>query len=280
MPTWTLLEREPAAPPDRDSRCAPVQQAPAPRPLMAVEPPFLYYDAASPAPRTTTGRACWWTKPRVVAGLRRVWLDFGQTPTSTDAYHELVRFRGARRSGFGNRYPSSYAVLRWFPSFREAWEAAGLQQDRGWESWSDLEDWYLREGAGILTRKELAADLRRSPDAVHRRLYDLGIHTWQRWGWSAHRVERAAGLPATSLRPYLDRGELPYFRGSRVIYLDPGDLPVVREIDWSDPPANLERAVRRALVLRIARTLGGQDWRVGRPYRAQPLWRRSVGRAR
>src|SRR5581483_11234242 len=195
MPVFTLLR----------------EQQPAPPPLPPVVPP------ARPAPATTLDRT-YWTRRRMLDGLRRVWLDFGQTPTSSEAYNELTRFTGATTHRPG-RYPSWASVLRWYPSFREAWAAIGLQQDRGWEAWSELEDWYIREGAGLLTRKELAADLRRSPDAVHRRLYDLGLHTWQRWGWSAHRIERCAGIPLSTLKRYMRRGELPYLQGSRVLYI-------------------------------------------------------------
>jgi hypothetical protein len=182
--------------------------------------------AAQRAPATKIERT-YWTKRRVQDGLRRFWIDKQQTPTSSEAYHELTQPHGATGRAPG-RYPSFYAVLRWFPSFRAAWESIGLQQDRWWEHWSELDDWYLREGAGILTRKELAADLRRSPDAVHRRLYDLGIHTWERWGWSAYRIQRAAGISESVLRRYMRRGELPYLRGSRVVYVDRGQRRGVR----------------------------------------------------
>jgi hypothetical protein len=78
-------------------------------------------------------------------------------------------------------------VLRYFATFRAAWAAAGVEVGRSEEAWTALEDWYLREGAGLISRAELARDLRRTPDAVHRRLYDLGLHSYQRWGWTLHR---------------------------------------------------------------------------------------------
>jgi hypothetical protein len=188
----------------------------------------------------------WWTRERVLAGLRRFHQEHGLAPTSTEEWHRLTGHRGARGGGSGTRrrYPSFSGVLRYFATFRQAWTAAGIDTGRAMESWSELEDWYLREGAGLIPRAELARDLQRTPDAVHRRLYDLGIHAYQRWGWTLHRVERVAQVPRHVLQTYLDRGDLPYLRGCKVVFVDPGDLVVVREIDWDNPPAELEEAAR------------------------------------
>ena len=180
--------------------------------------------------------------------------------------------RGGGQSG-RRPYPSLYAVLRHFETFRQAWAAAGIEVGRRQESWSELEDWYLREGAGLISRSELARDLHRTPDAVHRRLYDLGLHSYQRWGWTLHHVERVAQVPRHRLQTYLDRGDLPCLRGSKCVYVDPGDLIVVSEIDWQNPPPELEQAALQAWRERLVKVLAGQDWRVGRPFRAQPLRR-------
>lgn len=145
--------------------------------------------------------------------------------------------------------------------------------DRRQESWSELEDWYLREGVGLIPRSELARDLNRTPDAVHRRLYDLGLHSYQRWGWTLHHVERVAQVPRHRLQTYLERGDLPYLRGSKCVYIDPGDLLIVNEIDWKNPAAELEEAVLQAWRERLVQVLAGRDWRVGRPFRAQPIVR-------
>ena len=114
----------------------------------------------------------------MLEGLRRWYRTQGTAPTSAEAWHATVDLAfDPQAKGYARPYPSAYAVLRWFGSFRAAWRAAGVGVDRAWEAWSELEDWYLREAAGILTRTEMATDLGRSPDAVHRRLYDLGLHT-------------------------------------------------------------------------------------------------------
>ena len=146
--------------------------------------PALSAPATLPVHTRRTGARTWWTRERVIVGLRRFYKEHGFAPTSTEHWHQLTANRGGRGGGPGTRrpYPSLYAVLRYFDTFRQAWAAAGIEVGRMQESWSELEDCYLREGAGVLSRVELARDLQRTPDAVHRRLYDLGLHTYQRWG--------------------------------------------------------------------------------------------------
>lgn len=213
--------------------------------------------------RTTT----YWTRERVLAGMRRFHHETGQAPTATHDWQAATR--GGARSPHLRRYPSFYGVLRYFRTFREAWAAVGVETDRNHLPWTPVEDWYLREGVGILTRNELAADLKRRPLAVKTRLRELGIHTYEAKGWSLNRVERTLQVPSHYLRAYLERGELPYFRGSKCIYVDPADLLVLRMVDWSVPPPSLEQAIRRSLVERLVKVLAGQDWRAGRLYQAQ-----------
>ncbi|MCI0524316.1 MAG: hypothetical protein L0Y75_03550 [Acidobacteria bacterium] len=129
--------------------------------------------------RHTSYRKQWWTWERVLEGLRRFYRDFGFAPTATAEYQTRQQFTGKSNTGVGNPYPSSYGVLKYFSTFREAWTAAGIETDRAWEAWTPEEDWFLAEGAGVFSRKELAEALGRSPNAVHRRLYDLGVHTYK-----------------------------------------------------------------------------------------------------
>jgi hypothetical protein len=221
------------------------------------------------APRT------WWTRERVVAGLRRFYQDHHVAPTSTEEWHQITGRHGQLGGGHGGRrsYPSLYAVLRHFETFRQAWAAAGINVGRRQESWSELEDWYLREAIGLLSRSEIARDLNRTPEAIHRRLYDLGLHSYQRWGWTLHRVERIAQVPRHRLQTYLERGDLPYLRGSKCVYVDPADLLVITEIDWQNPPPELEEAVLQAWRGRLVKVLAGRDWRAERPFRAHPVLR-------
>ena len=82
-----------------------------------------------------------------------------------------------------------------------------------------------------------------------------------------------AQVPRHRLQTYLERGDLPYLRGTKCVYVDPGDLIVVDEIDWQDPPVELEEAARQAWRERLVTVLAGQNWRLGRPFRAQPVVR-------
>ena len=240
----------------------------------APEPPatragMVSHRVARPGRR---GGRAYWTKARLLEGLRRYYRATGTAPTSTEEWHAAVDLTFAPGSRRHERvYPSASAILRQFPSFREAWLAAGVTVDRGWEPWSADEEWYVREAIGILPRATIAADLRRSDAAVKRWLYDHGLKIKDALGWTAHRFERVAQVPAHRLRGYMDRGELPYYKGSECTYFDPADFLVVEEVDWAHPPPELERAVRRALVERIVMTLEGRDWRAGRLYQPHPL---------
>lgn len=131
----------------------------------------------------------WWTLERVLLGLKRFYKDFSFAPTSTEAYQEKQQFTGrivngrSSSRGYDNKYPSSYAVLKFFTSFREAWRACDIPVNKSCEAWSAIEDWFIIESVGILPRKEVAQYLDRSVPAVKRRLYDLGqINSFTRWG--------------------------------------------------------------------------------------------------
>jgi len=196
-------------------------------------------------------RQPYWTRERVVEGLRRFWRDQGRVVTDTSEWHGLTKGTGYQAT---RPYPSTYAVLKHWSTMREAWMAAGVLVDRSHEEWSELEDWYAREAAGILPLDEIGRDLRRSGAAVKRRLYDMGIVCRCRPDlWSISRLQRMAGpVVAAAVRSAIRRGQLPTVYGSQCIYLDPADLPLVHEIRWEATPDELEQAIRRALVARIA----------------------------
>src|SRR5262245_13204029 len=99
-------------------------------------------------------REIWWTKARVIEGMLRFYRDHKFAPTSTEEWHRLAKGSG-NRSGVGNPYPSFNVVLKYYPSFRQAWTAAGVEVNRDWEPWTSEEDRFIVEGAGILTRDEL-----------------------------------------------------------------------------------------------------------------------------
>jgi hypothetical protein len=214
-------------------------------------------------------RAPYWNRERVIEGLQRFARNFGQTPTATEKYQALQQFTGARQSGVGNPYPSSASVLRHFSSFRQAWAACGIAQNRDWEEWSPEEDWFISEGAGLLSRNEMAAYLGRTPNAVHRRLYDMGIDSRQARGWTMHRAAVATGVPDCVLRGYLLRGDIPYLRGVKCLFFDPAELLVVREINWAAITPELAQAIRQSLMARLVALLSGRAWRASSPYTRQ-----------
>ena len=202
----------------------------------------------------------------------RVWLAFhaatGQAPTTSRYWASLVRSLGAAPDQHPRLYPSEYAVLRHFPSFRAAWLAAGIQlDDEHWAPWTADDDRYLVTHLGVQPTAGIAATLRRGEAAVRTRARKLGLCVGLAHGWPLLRVARAAGISEYVLRGYVDRGELPVFKGAKHVYLDPGDLPAVKEIDWQHVPAELESAVLQSLRWRLVQILAGQDWRAMRPHR-------------
>ncbi len=202
--------------------------------------------------RASYRRQSWWTRERVLVGLRRFYREQGCTPTATHEYHLVA---GTQLRGHARRYPSFNAVLRYWPTFRQAWEAAGLQCDRTREDWSEIEDWYLREARGLISREEIARDLRRTSNAVHRRLYDLGLESRHAHGWTRSQIARAAGIDDYHIRRAVESGALPCIRGTQSWYMDPGDLVVVPAIRWESVTPDLQEATRHSLLGRLATIL-------------------------
>ena len=112
----------------------------------------------------------------------------------------------------------------------------------------------------------IAVTLRRGEAAVRTRARKLGLHVGLAHGWPLLRVARTAGISEYVLRDYVDRGEIPVFKGAKHVYLDPADLPAVKEIDCQHLPSELESAVLRSLRWRLVRILAGQDWRTMQPH--------------
>jgi hypothetical protein len=81
-------------------------------------------------------RRTYWTRQRVVAGLLAFHRATGQAPTSSRNWAGLIRL-GDRQQ----RFPTAYAVLRHFPSFRAAWTSAGIELvDASWAPWTAEHD--------------------------------------------------------------------------------------------------------------------------------------------
>ncbi len=243
--------------------------------------------------KNNTGGGVWWTRERVLGAMLRFYLDHeNYAPLSDHTWHQLQRFTGSSSSPETNPYPAYSQVLRYWPSFREAWRAVELRfgievkgLNRYWEEWSAEEDWFILESVGLIHRSEVAQFLKRSPGAVKRRLYDLGVdsRTKAPWGWTINNIcHHAPGLSQNTLRDYLFRGEIPYLRGYRSYYIEPSDLVgVIDEIDWAAHPAispELERAIRRGLMARAVCAIAGVDWRARRPQKFQPIYQRRTQR--
>ncbi|HYP19141.1 MAG TPA: hypothetical protein VEY08_03625, partial [Chloroflexia bacterium] len=73
----------------------------------------------------------WWTRERVLAGLRRLYAETGQAPNCGDAqYRRLMREHGQHGlKGARRRYPTDASVLRYWPSLAAAWRELGITPD-------------------------------------------------------------------------------------------------------------------------------------------------------
>lgn len=73
----------------------------------------------------------WWTRERVLLGLRRLYADTGQAPNCAGPeYRRLMRECGQHGlKGGRRRYPADQAVLRHWPTFAHAWRELGITPD-------------------------------------------------------------------------------------------------------------------------------------------------------
>lgn len=213
----------------------------------------------------------YWTKARVMVGLGLFLRFYNFAPTSTEEYHAITKNTGKAHE---RDFPSAYAVLKWFATFRQAWTAIGVTVDRAHEPWTEAEDWYLSEATGIIARAQIARDLMRPEGAVKRRLYDLGIDARTRWGWTINRACEHLQISTHVLTAHADRGDLPYFRGNQFIYIDPADLIGLSGIDWRKATKALREAARASLIERARLIMAGVDWRAKRIYQPHPKARK------
>jgi hypothetical protein len=155
------------------------------------------------------GRRAWWTRERVLAGLVAYHAATGRAPTTSRHWAGLVRSAAAAPCQQRRLYPSEYAVLRHFPSFRAAWSAAGIQlDDAHWAPWTASDDSYLVTHLGVQPTTSIAVTLRRGEAAIRTRARKLGLCVGLAHGWPLLRVARTAGISEYVLRGYVERGEL------------------------------------------------------------------------
>lgn len=134
--------------------------------------------APSTAPAWGVGRR-YWTEARVIAGMKKLRAELGYFPNQPRDYlplkkgrmdlprENLIRALAPPLNGQGNRRSA----------WRNAMIRAGLgDQIESWSNgqWTQDEDTFLLENAGLLTLVRVGFHLGRSPGACRRRLYDHG----------------------------------------------------------------------------------------------------------
>lgn len=221
----------------------------------------------------------YWTRDRIIAGLQRYHADFGFCPTDQGKYAEHSQFTGydpvtgkPSNLGWHQRYPSANTVLGIFATMREAWEAAGFDVNHSHLEWLPIEDWFIIESCGILPREEVAAMLKRTVASVKRRLYDLGRFTAKtRWGITLSGAAHLLGVSEGIVRRYLDHGTIPFFRGYKLIYVNPADLVKIEEVNWLDIHPDTEALIHRAIVQRVLKIIKfGHSWQDHEIYKFLP----------
>jgi len=230
----------------------------------------------------------YWTRQRCLEAGAAYYRKFGAAPTNDDWWHKMTRYMPRTDTpGAVNEYPSYMTMKRiggWV-GMREFWREVSesypelkIEIDAGDMPWSPLEEWFIVESVGILPRDEVVklmceSGLGRTAPAIKRRLYELGVNTYNRWGWTINKIQEVTGVSYATVLKYVAAGRIPFMPGSRCIYVDPGDLPVIEEYDWSKAvhPEELERAVRASLMLRLGYALQKIDRRPLTPHRIQPL---------
>jgi len=106
-----------------------------------------------------------WTREKVLEGLQAVAKEFKMVPTSDEIYNPVKKGRFD--------WPPAIYIYKYFPTFPEAWLAAGVGPKRinlSSAKWTTREDAYLLDHAGNIRLVDIARHLRRSYPAVRGRL--------------------------------------------------------------------------------------------------------------
>jgi AraC-like DNA-binding protein len=204
-------------------------------------------------------RRVYWTRERCINALRLFYRVHKEAVTDHDRWGKLTKQK--TRSVFQRQYPSMVTMLRHWSDMYSAWEEAGvfIPARKNWsKDWTALEDEYLIEACGLISREEIARDLNRTPEGVHRRLYDLGINSRTHKGWTERRIAEALGVSRYLVRRYHRAGLLPYVRGVQCVFYDPADFLVIREIDWANVEGELADAIHRSLMIRAVNLIASQ----------------------
>ena len=186
------------------------------RELRQFAPPHPYIPAWGKAP---PGKQVYWTRERVLEGLRSAAAELDPLPTSSDAYNRLKKGR--------MDWPTAGKVLEYFGGMARGWLAAGVSRRRVQltnSDWTAAEDEYLLTMAGTIRLMDIACALNRSYQAVRGRIGSKGFGLRARqnqgyltaaemakeYGCSYHRLLEllAKGIIKGRYRPKLHRWEI------------------------------------------------------------------------
>lgn len=112
-----------------------------------------------------------WTKEKVIEGLKLAMSEIkGPLPCCDAVYSKLKKGK--------LNWPCAVRVLEYFGSMAKGWLVAGVDKKRITLKnidWTDEEEAYLENYAGIYSLEQIGKYLRRSAAACKRRLYEKGI---------------------------------------------------------------------------------------------------------
>ena len=212
----------------------------------------------------------WWNKRRVLAALGEFYGEFKKLPSSFEEYAEIqqaANFDYAGKistRGQDNLYPSVASIGKFFKSINDAWREVGFDVTDAFAEWTIEEDLFIYESIGLLTREEIAECLpgKRSATSVKARVNYLQLDIFTRWGITAARAANYLEISSSVLEKYIESGEIPFIQGSAYLYIDPADLLLVREIDWSKPVhSELTEMIKDSLIERMLRIIAGKPLR-------------------
>lgn len=222
----------------------------------------------------------WWTKERMLEAGARFYREHKCTPTNEGWWQAETQFTAYSSDGLSNHgsnrpYPSTGPLKNCWKGTRDFWTAVAaaypklnILLDKGDAPWSPLEEWFIAETVGLISRAEVArlmaeSGLGRTEAAIKRRLYEMGINTYNRWGWTVHHLSTVIGVSDAVIGNYIDHGRLPFFQGNNCLYIEPADFFIIQEYNWSKKhhPRELEEAVRKSLMQRLCFILLRLEWR-------------------
>lgn len=231
----------------------------------------------------------YWTRERMIEGGARFYRDHQVAPTNEGWWQELTQFTARTANGSSNHgkhrpYPSMGPIKNFWKSMRDFWKEVATAHpelnillDKGDLPWSPLEEWFITETVGLIPRTEVArlmteSGMGRTEPAIKRRLYELGVNSYNRWGWTVNHLARVIGVSGAIIQRYIDHGSLPFFQTHKYLYIEPADFLIIREYDWTkrEHPAELEEAVRKSLMQRLCYVLLRFDYQRLSHHRIQP----------